>query len=255
MRSVGPTVRAQSFIVAVLFGLAGLSGPAAMPAGAQADDGYRFVCDDGGAGLHLVDVLRATGEHTTFLALMEEHDPEGFAILADVALADKTVWAPTDAAFAALDATLAGGLAAVPTDDAKRVLGNHISPPRRSPTGAYDIVTPEFLLAEGEVVHRTRTGVLSGTEQRIRSRFIDGDLRIEGARILPTAWCAEAGSVFAIDAVITDVAVPSLPAQVGYRLVRALLYDDVRFVIWPTVGGVVIGSVVSLLVRRSGRRR
>lgn len=114
-------------------------------------------------------------------------------------------------------------------------------------------MTPAFLLAEGEVAHRTRTGVLSGTEQRVRSTVVDGELRIEGARILPTALCAEAGSVFAIDAVLTDVAVPSLPAQVGYRLVRALLYDDVRFVIWPTVGGVIIGGVISLLVRRSRR--
>ncbi len=60
--------------------------------------------------------------------------------------------------------------------------------------------------------------------------------------------------MFAIDAVITDVAVPSLPAQVGYRLVRALLYDDVRFVIWPTVSGVVIGGVVSAAIRRRRRR-
>jgi hypothetical protein len=94
-----------------------------------------------------------------------------------------------------------------------------------------------------------------GTELRVRSTVVDGELRIEGARILPTAWCAEAGSVFAIDTVLTDVAVPSLPAQVWYRLVRALLYDDVRFVIWPTVGGAAIGIVVSLLVRRSGRGR
>ncbi|MEY3020368.1 MAG: Fasciclin domain, partial [Actinomycetota bacterium] len=187
---------------------------------------------------------------TTFLALMEEHDPEGFAILADVELADKTVWAPTDAAFDALGGTLD----ALPSDEMKRILGHHISPPRRSPTGAYDIVTPASLLDEGEVVHRTRTGVLTGSELRIRSRVVAGELRLEGALILPTAWCAEAGSVFAIDAVITEVAVPSLPARVGYRLVRALLYDDVRFVIWPTVGGFVVGGTISLLVRRSGRR-
>lgn len=91
-----------AFTVGALLGLT-LGGLGVMPAGAQVDDGYRFVCDDGGAGLHLVDVLRATGEHTTFLALMQEHDPEGFEILADVALADKTVWAPTDDAFATLD--------------------------------------------------------------------------------------------------------------------------------------------------------
>jgi len=244
------TIRTGPLAVTLLLGLA-LGGLGVMPAGAQSDDGYRFVCDDGGAGLHLVDVLRATGEHTTFLVLMEEHDPEGFAILADVALADKTVWAPTDAAFDALG----GALGSLSSDEVKRILGHHISPPRRSPTGAYDIVTPAFLLEEGEVVHRTRTGVLTGTELRVRSRVVDGELRVEGARVLPTAWCAEAASVFALDAVITEVAVPSLPARVGYRLVRALLYDDVRFVIWPTVGGVAIGSVISLLVRRSGRRR
>ena len=38
----------------------------------------------------------------------------------------------------------------------------------------------------------------------------------------------------------------------GYRLVHALLSDDVRFVIWPTVGGVVIGVVISTAI---GRRR
>ena len=43
-------------------------------------------------------------------------------------------------------------------------------------------------------------------------------------------------------------------ADGGYRLVRSLLYDDVRFVIWPVVGAVVVGGVISLVVRRSGRR-
>jgi len=134
-------------------------------------------------------VMRATGQHTTLVARKERADPEGDAILADVALADKTVWAPADAAFDALG----DAIDTLPTDEVKR--------------------------------------------------------------ILPTARGAGAGSVFMIDTVITAVAVPSLPARVGNRLVRALLHDDVRFVIWPTAGAVVIGGVVSLVVQRSGRRR
>ncbi len=30
---------------------------------------YRFICENGGAGLSVVDVLQATGDHNTFLDL------------------------------------------------------------------------------------------------------------------------------------------------------------------------------------------
>lgn len=70
------------------------------------DTEYQFICENDGLGLGAVDVLRATGDHNTFLELFGRYDPEGFAILSDPELADKTVWAPTDAAFLAISDSL-----------------------------------------------------------------------------------------------------------------------------------------------------
>ena len=230
-------------------GLGLFFGFAATPAFAQ-EDAFRFACEDGGAGLSVVDVLQTTGEHDTFLDLFGRYDPEGFAILADPELADKTVWAPTDTAFEAIR----DELSASSDEEIEAILGYHVSPPRRSPGGAYPIVTPQFLADAGRLTHRTRTGVLRASEQRTRTSVADGVLRIEGARILGTAWCTEAGSVFSIDAVITDVATPSALARAGYRLVRILFYDDVRFVIYSTVGAVLIGTIVARVVVSRSRR-
>lgn len=105
----------------------------------------------------------------------------------------------------------------------------------------------------GEMEHRTRTGVLTGSDQRTRTTADDGVLRIEGITIGSTAWCAEAGSVLAIGGVITDVTPPSRPVWLWNRLVRILLYDDIRFVIYATVPAVVIGPLIGGVVRR--RRR
>lgn len=211
---------------------------------------YRVICPDDGAGLDIVDVLEATGEHGTFLDLMQRFDPEGLAILADVELADKTVWAPTDAAFLALGDELSSWS----DEQTKAVLGYHISPPRRSPGGAYPIVTPQLLIEAGEMEHRTRTGVLTGSDQRTRTTLEDGALRIEGIGIASTAWCTEAGSVLSLDAVITDVAEPSTLEWVWNRLVRILLYEDIRFVIFATVAAVSIGLLVSRVGTRRSRR-
>lgn len=238
-----PVVVTASAIVSVVL--------TASPAPALAEtDAYTFACEDGGVGLHLVDVLEATGEHGTFLDLMQRYDPEGLAILSDVVLADKTVWAPTDAAFDALG----DALTSLSDAEVKEVLGFHISPPRRTPGGDYPIVTPQLLLDAGEMEHRTRTGVLTGSDQRTRTTSDGGVLRIEGITIGSTAWCAEAGSVLAIDGVITDVTPPSRPVWLWNRLVRIFLYDDIRFVIYATVPGVVIGSLISGVVRRRRRQ-
>lgn len=210
---------------------------------------YRFVCEDGGSGRSIVDALEATGDHAVFLDSFRRYDPEGFAILADPELADKTVWAPTDAAFDAVRDELASRSDA----EIKAILGHHISPPRRSPAGPYPIVTPQFLADAGRMTHRTRTGVLTASELRTRSSITNGVLRIEDARILETAWCTEAGSVFAIDAVITNVEPPSALARAGYRLVRILFYDDIRFVIYSTVVAALIGAIVARVV--AGRQR
>lgn len=162
--------------------------------------GYTFECDDAGRGLSAVDVLEATGAHATFLDLMSEADPEGYEILADPVLADKTLWAPTDAAFAAVE-----DLVSSLSDAAlMEVLGFHITPPRRSPEGPYPIITPELLFDEDYMVHQTRTGILTGSDQRVMTVIRRGVLTVEEAEILPTAWCTQSGSVFAIDAVIAE---------------------------------------------------
>ncbi|KAL1518787.1 hypothetical protein AB1Y20_003070 [Prymnesium parvum] len=205
------------------------------------DNGYSFVCEGDGAGRSIVDVLKATGHHGTFLALMRRYDPDGLDILANAALADKTVWAPTDAAFAALG----DALTSLSDAEVKAVLGYHISPPRRSPTGAYPIVTPQLLLDAGEMEHRTRTGVLTNSDQRTRTTSDQGVLRIEGKTIQSTAWRAEAGSVFAIDGVIMDVTPPPALKWLWNRLIRIVLYEDIRFVIYATVPSVAIGMLIA----------
>ncbi|MFO7547205.1 MAG: fasciclin domain-containing protein [Trueperaceae bacterium] len=199
-------------------------------------------CEDEGLGLSIVDVLRATGEHGTFLRLTLEHDPEGFAILADPELADKTVWAPTDAAFVEIGETLSS----LSEDEITDVLGYHVTPPRRTPEGPYPIVTPRFLAEGGEVVHQTRTGILTGSDQRVRTRVEGGVLTVEDAVILPTSWCTQTGSVFSIDAVILDASPPSLVERVVY----------VVFLRYPWVALVGLGAAVggAILLRRTRRR-
>ena len=197
-----------------------------------------------------VDVLMGTGDHTTFLDLFSRYDPKGFAILSNTELADKTVWAPTDAAFLAIR----GDLSTLSHEEIAAILGYHVSPPRRAPGGSYPIATPEFLINAEQMNHRTRTGVLTTSDQRTRTSVTDGVLMIENARILGTAWCAEAGSVFSIDTVIMDVTPPSAPVWTVHRIVRMLLYDDIRFVIYSTVGSTVgvalIGHFIRILIKR-----
>lgn len=221
------------------------AGNAPAPVDTETTGGtYQFVCDDGGRGTSVVDVLRATGEHETFLDLFSQHDPEGFEILSDPVLSDKTVWAPTDAAFSALG----DAVSALSDAEIKAVLGYHITPPRRTPEGPYPIITPEYLLDGGEVVHQTRTGILTGTDQRVRTRANDGVLTVEDATITTTSWCTQTGSVFSIDAVITDASAPSIAERVIYTL----------FFKSPilTLTGlcVLVAGVVVLLRRRRTRR-
>lgn len=243
MRQQGRRVRRG-----IVLGMAIAMAPASLTA-SDADD--RFVCETHPTGVSIVDVLQATGEHSQFLDLLRRYDPEGFDILADPALADKTVWAPTDAAVAGI----ADRLASLSDAEIKAVLGYHISPPRRSPRGDYPILTVDLLVDAGQMTHRTRTGVLTGSDERTRTTYSDGVLRIEGARILGTAWCAEAGSVFSIDSVIEDVPDPSPIVWMARRAVRILLYEDIRFVIYSTAGAFVLGSLVAALVSRKQKRR
>ncbi|OPL07437.1 MAG: hypothetical protein AVO33_05910 [delta proteobacterium ML8_F1] len=206
---------------------------------------YQFVCMNNGLGLSVVDVLQATGEHNTFLELFSQYDPEGYAILSDVELADKTVWAPTDEAFLEVE----DSLLSLSDEEIKAVLGYHISPPRRAPfTGSYPILTPQYLLDEGKMIHRTRTGVLSGSDQRTQTLVDNGMLTIEGVGIENTVWCTEAGSVFSLDAVIMNVQEPSVLVKTINRIVYILLYDDIRFVIYSTVIALLFSIIIYRIV-------
>jgi len=210
-----------------------------------AADGYQFVCNDDGAGLSAVDVLRASGDHNTFLSLFSRYDPEGFGILSDPELSDKTIWAPTDAAFA----EVSDSLRSLSDDDITAILGYHITPPRRTPEGPYPIITPEFLIDGGEVVHQTRTGIVTGSDQRVRTTVTDGVLTVEDSIILPTSWCTQTGSVFSISAVIADAAATS-------GLERVLYLVFFRYPLLPLVGlgAAVAGFVVYLRRKRRARR-
>jgi uncharacterized surface protein with fasciclin (FAS1) repeats len=207
---------------------------------------YQFVCDGGGGGTSVVDVLRATGEHQTFLDLFRRYDAEGFEILSDPELSDKTVWAPTDAAFDALG----DAVSALSAAEIKEVLGYHITPPRRTPQGPYPIITPEYLLDGGTVVHQTRTGILTGSDQRVRTEAKNGVLTVEDSTIAPTSWCTQTGSVFSIDSVITDASATSLAERVIY-----VLFFKSPILTLFGLGAFAAGVVLVLLRGRARRRR
>jgi hypothetical protein len=42
--------------------------------------------------------------------------------------------------------------------------------------------------------------------------------------------------------------------KLGYQLERTLLYDDIRFVIYSTFGGLVFGSIIALVVSKRKRK-
>ena len=238
------------FVISAAMALVGLNLLATMSvANADESTAVEFVCVEGGAGLSAVDVLEATGEHGEFLRYFQEFDPEGYEILSDPALADKTIWAPTDAAFAALgDAPNA-----LSPEDIKAVLGFHISPPKRTPEGPYPIITFDYLAENGQVIFQTRTGVLTNSDQRVRATVDNGVYTVEGRGIQPTAWCTQAGSVFAIDEVITDVPVAGWAER---TLGLAIYYAFFEYPYLTIVAVLVLmGVVIWLAVRRVRARR
>ncbi len=197
----------------------------------------------------LVEVLEQTGRHATFLQLMQLHDMEGYLILTDPDLSDKTIWAPSDEAFASISSDL-NKLSSL---EIKKILGYHISPPQSRPNGEYPIITFAYLDENPNDVFRTRTGVLTESDQRISLSLREDGYYIEDSKLESTMWCAKAGSVFSITSVITDVEPPSTLTFIGYRLVRILLYEDIRFTIYATILGVALGTAISIGIRK--RRR
>ena len=139
-------------------------------------------------------------------------------------------------------------------EEVKAVLGYHISPPQSRPNGDYDIITPDYLISNNPETFRTRTGVLTGSDQRITSTYENNTLLIETIEILPTAWCTQAGSIFSINQVLLSVEPPSALTKLWNSLVRTLLYDDIRFVIYSTIGAIAFGSIIAAIVTRIGRK-
>ena len=225
--------------------------PATVPVGvsvAHATTGTEFICENSGAGLSAVDVLEATGEHDVFLDYLSEYDPEGYEILTDPAASDKTIWAPTDAAFAKLGDDPQNAS----PEDIKAVLGFHITPPRRTVEGDYPIVTFDYLADGGQIIHQTRTGILTESDQRVRTKVEDGVYTVEGIPLGPTAWCTQAGSIFSIDTVITEVATPSLFEQILGQAIYFVFFQN------PLVSALVALGLVALigfLIIRVLRRR
>lgn len=212
-------------------------GLTAVIAHASETDAPTFICEDSGEGLSAVDVLSATGVHDQFLGYLKAYDPEGYEILTDPAKSDKTIWAPTDAAFAALgDAPQS----ATP-DEIKAVLGFHITPPRRTAEGDYPIITFDYLADGGQIIHQTRTGILTGSDQRVRTRVENGIFTVQEVQIGHTAWCTQAGSIFSIDQVITEVAAPSW----FERTLGMIIY--VTLMQYPVITGLVVFVAVSLV--------
>lgn len=203
-------------------------------------EAHQFICENNGLGLSIGDVLQATGEHNTFLSLLSQYDPEGFAILSDPELSDKTVWAPTDAALL----EIGDSLSSLSDEEIKALLGYHITPPRRTPEGSYPIITPQFLADGVEIIHQTRTGILTGSDQRVRTRVYDGVYTVEDSPIMPVSWCTQTGSVFSISKVITNASPPSWLDNVIYSFFN-LWY------VYLSVLGIGVVGVIVFLVRRS----
>ena len=215
---------------------------------AQAATETEFICPDSGDGLSAVDVLQATGEHDVFLDYLSEYDPEGYEILTDPAGSDKTIWAPTDAAFAKLgDAPRSAS-----PEEIKAVLGYHITPPRRTPEGDYPIVTFEYLADGGQIIHQTRTGILTESDQRVRSKVENGVYTVQDIPLGPRAWCTQAGSIFSIDTVITDVAVPSWFER---TLGMAIYVAFFQYPLLSAIAGIGILVLLGLLLWRYTHRQ
>lgn len=220
----------------------------AIPVESSSTVQVEFVCENSGAGLSAVDVLQATGEHTVFLDYFSEYDPEGFAILSDPALSDKTIWAPTNAAFE----KLGGAPESASPQEIKALLGYHITPPRRTVEGDYPIITFEYLADGGEIIHQTRTGILTESDQRVRTKFEDGVYAVEGIRIGPTAWCTQAGSIFSIDQAITEVATPNLLEQILGQVIYFVFFQNPFLSVMIVLG---LAALFGLLIFGFIRRR
>jgi uncharacterized surface protein with fasciclin (FAS1) repeats len=123
----------------------------------------------------------ATGEFSTLIAAVLA------AGLADElsATGQRTVFAPTDAAFAKLGLNAGNVATALPLEQLVAILGYHVAPGRRT---AADVVTSEQI--------RMSTGQFADVEVTAAGAFIDG------ARIVQTDIPATNGIIHVVDTVL-----------------------------------------------------
>ena len=86
----------------------------------------------------------------------------------------------------------------------------------------------------------------------MRATVDNGVYTVEGRGIQPTAWCTQAGSVFAIDEVITDVPVAGWAER---TLGLAIYYAFFEYPYLTILAGLVLMVVVIWLVVRRVRAR
>ena len=87
---------------------------------------------------------------------------------------------------------------------------------------------------------------------RSSTKFEDGRYTVEGVLIGPTAWCTQAGSIFSIDEVITEVATPSwLESVLGSAIY--LLFFEYPYV--TALVGLILVFVVVVIIIRLKRKR
>lgn len=128
-----------------------------------------------------IQVNGQTGEFSTLIAAVVA------AGLADElsATGQRTVFAPTDAAFATLGLNAGNIATALPLETLRAILGYHVAPGRRT---AADVVTADRI--------RMSTGQFADVEVTAAGAFIDG------ARIVQTDVAASNGIIHVVDAVL-----------------------------------------------------
>jgi hypothetical protein len=82
--------------------------------------------------------------------------------------------------------------------------------------------------------------------------FNNGVYTVEGIRLEPIAWCTQAGSVFAIDEVITEVAEPGwFERTLGLAIYYAFFeYPYLTAIASVVLFGLIIWVVIGIVRRR-----
>lgn len=70
----------------------------------------------------------------------------------------------------------------------KAILSDYITSPTRTPDGTCSIIAAQLFAESVEIVHQTRTGILTGSDQRVRTRVYDRVYTVEDSPLMGTSW-------------------------------------------------------------------